>query len=1004
MNNRKTFLSKVNTKTLYLVALFALAAVVAAGFLLVPTNTNTVSAQDNVTSAPANQVPNEVLTAAVNFGSATGFAVFAEKDIKDNGYSKFGGDVGVRSGGEIKGLSSGNVKGMLRSGASAEGTFKDFRSSFNYVNQLPCTEVTDSNLGGKTFTPGIYCLSSADLAGEVVLNSDDANGIFIFRVDGSLTAQSGSGMQLMNEAKAYNVFFLTNDSATVGEGSNFRGSILAKNNINVRSGASVTGRTLSLNGSVELENASVALQTGFLQICKTANGFVDANSNGGIANGGLGNGTDANTRVFTITVGGQTVRVPVGACSRPIELASGPQTIVEDLFNTNLAGGDARNGRFILTSVTLTRGPGSLGAVNLPARMAVVNIPPSATPGTLNNETVVTLNNQFAVTALVEICKQAEGGSIVGGGSGTGTGTGTGGSTTGTTGGIFEFRIDGVTVGNGQPAPFGTPAQEARFFAPVGGCTGLISVPIAVPGGPLGAPVNTSVDVREIQVAGNTFVGAFTIPADRLIAVNTSGSPVLAPTRGTPPARNLAMFSVRAAVVEGSDNTAAANQTTIVFINRTESVLKICKIAGPGVPVGTLFTFNVNGTNASTPATPTMFVADGTTGPNNTGQGVTATPMAGATNVDSTVTVPAGPADTGGFCVFAPGGTGTTSTASGPGVVGGAGPGTGAGPGGTGATNPDGTPSVRTFAAGTRTTVTETGVVGDPTPTNGQQNIDGVTGNVQVARIRFLNDPTGSTTSASTAGVVTTAPDRTTVINTNARSISFITLPGVNTVEFVNFIFNAGQLKVCKVADDVGTLGQPFTFDVVTGRTGAGNELLPDTTRTFTVQAGPRFASNPGGPGLPGEVSQNGFCVFVGGPFTGTGQTGGTATEGRFNLGTDVTVTEREQAGFRLVSVTSPTAGTNGFSTTGRSGTLTGANGVFAGTSEIVFTNAVATLPTPTATPTATPVGPGASPTPTATRTPGASPTATATASPGPTVVPPLRPRRKSTSRMMSSF
>ncbi|MEJ7700704.1 MAG: hypothetical protein WKF71_13805 [Pyrinomonadaceae bacterium] len=34
----------------------------------------------------------------------------------------------------------------------------------------------------------------------------------------------------------------------------------------------LSGRTLSLNGSVELENSTVALQTGFLQICKTALG------------------------------------------------------------------------------------------------------------------------------------------------------------------------------------------------------------------------------------------------------------------------------------------------------------------------------------------------------------------------------------------------------------------------------------------------------------------------------------------------------------------------------------------------------------------------------------------------------------------------------------------------------------------------------------------------------------------------------------------------------------
>ena len=93
MNKRKTFLNKVGTKTLYLVTLFALAAVAAAGFLLVPTN-NTVSAQDNVISA-TEQVSHEVLTSALNFRTATEFAVLGEKGISDNGGSKISGDVGV---------------------------------------------------------------------------------------------------------------------------------------------------------------------------------------------------------------------------------------------------------------------------------------------------------------------------------------------------------------------------------------------------------------------------------------------------------------------------------------------------------------------------------------------------------------------------------------------------------------------------------------------------------------------------------------------------------------------------------------------------------------------------------------------------------------------------------------------------------------------------------------------------------------------------------------------
>ncbi|MEJ7700703.1 MAG: ice-binding family protein [Pyrinomonadaceae bacterium] len=128
------------------------------------------------------------------------------KGIVDNGYSKVGGDVGVGAGAQIRGLRSDNVKGMLRSGEGAEKVQKDFAGAFKFINYLPCTEVADTNLGGKTFTPGVYCLSSADLAGQVILNSDDANGIFIFKVNGSLTTQSGSGMQLTERGESLQCF------------------------------------------------------------------------------------------------------------------------------------------------------------------------------------------------------------------------------------------------------------------------------------------------------------------------------------------------------------------------------------------------------------------------------------------------------------------------------------------------------------------------------------------------------------------------------------------------------------------------------------------------------------------------------------------------------------------------------------------------------------------------------------------------------------------------------
>ncbi|MEJ7700705.1 MAG: hypothetical protein WKF71_13810 [Pyrinomonadaceae bacterium] len=135
----------------------------------------------------------------------------------------------------------------------------------------------------------------------------------------------------------------------------------------------------------------------------------------------------------------------------------------------------------------------------------------------------MTFNNQFAVTGFVEICKE-------------GDDLGVGGATTGNTTGIFAFQIRGVFTGALVAPTTANPTGQtlATFIAPLGGCTGLIAVPVALRRWSSWLPtdgVRTAVDVMELVPAGTTFVGAFTIPADRLIAVNTSTTTaVSAPT------------------------------------------------------------------------------------------------------------------------------------------------------------------------------------------------------------------------------------------------------------------------------------------------------------------------------------------------------------------------------------------------------------------------------------------------------------------------------------------
>ena len=179
MNERKTFLFRGRTKTLYFMTLVALLAVGAIGYLLVPTS-GAVSAQSS------ESVERDVNN--LNSFEPVGSNELATPDMISNALS------------------------------NRTGNLSDLVSS---VKQLPCTEV-GGDLGGRKFRAGVYCVSSARLAGEMILDGDnDANAIFIFNMKGSLEAMNESNVTLINGAKAYNVFFAA-DRATIGEGSNFK--------------------------------------------------------------------------------------------------------------------------------------------------------------------------------------------------------------------------------------------------------------------------------------------------------------------------------------------------------------------------------------------------------------------------------------------------------------------------------------------------------------------------------------------------------------------------------------------------------------------------------------------------------------------------------------------------------------------------------------------------------------------------------------------------------------
>lgn len=533
-------MKKNNRKTFYLVTLFALVAVAVAGFLMMPTN-GTVSAQSK---ADREIATSEMIAISLNTRSAGNFAIFADKAVSDTGNSQIKGNVGVAGKDARVNLDSASVQGnTFVSPEDADRAQSDLAASFNAINQLPCVEVADSELGGKVFTPGVYCLSSANLAGSVTLDAkNDPGATFLFKVAGSFNTGVNSNVNLTNQASASNVVFFAGDSARIGKGSNIKGSIYAENSVKAENGSTVNGRILSLKGGVELDGASVVLADGTLEICKV----VDPTTPGAAALTG---------RIFQFNITGvaRTIEAPANGCSGPFTVPGAGNVVITEA-NTSRAIGSSTlvPGNFQLTGVAQrNRQAGAANALtgfNLPLRTANVTVP----MGGVESQVTIEFTNRFAIVGFIEICKFGLDSDVTG---------------------FFTFNVAGLPQQTSLPAD---PLQQ--ITVPVGGCAGPIAV--TVPSNGIGNPRSGTATVTELARVGFFFVGANTTPADRLQNVTIVNNTSIAGI-------------VSATIFEAG---VSSNQTRFNFFNASNPAqVKICKVAGPGIAEGRLFNFTVSG-------------------------------------------------------------------------------------------------------------------------------------------------------------------------------------------------------------------------------------------------------------------------------------------------------------------------------------------------------------------------------------------------------------------------
>lgn len=193
----------------------------------------------------------------VGLGTAASFAVLAGSTITNTGSSTIEGDVGLHPGSAIAGASSLTVTGEIHvADAVAEQAKVDRATAYSDAAGRGPATIIPTELGGQTLKPGVYASASGtfQLTGILSLDADgDDAAVWIFQTQTTLVTASGSSVLLIDGGSYCNLFWAVGTSATLGTGTQFKGTILAEASITLNTGTRLDGRALAGSGAVTLD-------------------------------------------------------------------------------------------------------------------------------------------------------------------------------------------------------------------------------------------------------------------------------------------------------------------------------------------------------------------------------------------------------------------------------------------------------------------------------------------------------------------------------------------------------------------------------------------------------------------------------------------------------------------------------------------------------------------------------------------------------------------------------
>ena len=237
-------------------------------------NTVTLTVTDpsgNTDATTANVTILEHFKETLDLRSLRSFEAFTGGGAVTNS-GTFRGDVGTDVG-ILTGFTGKDFNGAIHNNDDLTAQARiDLLKVYIHLNNIlethPGTHAPSFGSGEK-LSPGVYAIGGAgSVAGTLTLDGlGDPNAVFIMKFKGAFTAGAGTNINLINGAKAANVYWFAQGALSVGANSVMKGTLFAyPGAITLGVNSSIEGRLLSSSGAVTVGVGGTATMPGSVNI------------------------------------------------------------------------------------------------------------------------------------------------------------------------------------------------------------------------------------------------------------------------------------------------------------------------------------------------------------------------------------------------------------------------------------------------------------------------------------------------------------------------------------------------------------------------------------------------------------------------------------------------------------------------------------------------------------------------------------------------------------------